>query len=265
MLTFVKFFLRSADADVEKYLRLLTFLPIVEVQQIMKEHQQNQSKRIAQHTLAREFVELIHGQEAAEKAEQQHRELFSKNVRISDFQKSVKPMPVEAAPEEGEPAADLHPRLNKHARPQDMHSSSSTQATLPRSLVENQPLSRILYSAGLVASRSEGQRLINAGGVYIGAQSDGKGEMNSSVSYVPAKEASAEFVAKYIIDDNLLILRSGKWKVKIISIISDEDFKTERLTAPGWDPGSGQLVGPGAESQKSMHFDPLMQRKQGRY
>ena len=264
MLTPPKFFLRSADADVEKYLKLLTFLPVAEIQQIMKKHQQDQSKRVAQHTLAREFVELIHGQGEAEKAEQQHRELFNKGLTISDIQKSVKPL-IARSPSEGEPPADLHPRLNKHAKPQDMHSSSSTQATLPRSLVKNQPLSRILHSAGLVASRSEGQRLINAGGVYIGAQSDGKGEMNDSVSYVPAKEASAGFVAKYIIDDNLLILRSGKWKVKIISIISDEEFQAERLTAPGWDSESGHVITPGADSQRSTDFDPFRQRKQGQY
>lgn len=265
MLTSLKFFLRSADADVEKYLKLLTFLPIAGIQKIMEQHQQDQSKRVAQHTLAREFVELIHGQGEAEKAEQQHRELFNKGLTISDIQKSVKPSTAATSSAEGEPPADLHPRLNKHAKPQDMHSSSSTQAILPRSLVKNQPLSRILHSAGLVASRSEGQRLINAGGVYIGAQSDGKGEMNDSVSYIPAKEASAEFVAKYIIDDNLLILRSGKWKVKIVSIISDEEFQAERLTAPGWDTESGQVIAARGERKEAIHFDPFEQRRPGRY
>lgn len=260
----LEFFLRSADADVEKYLRLLTFLPIPEIQQVMKAHHQDQSKRIAQHTLAREFVELVHGQAEAEKAEQQHRDLFNKNLTISDIQQSVKPVSKQPATEGGEPPADLHPRLNKHAKPQDMHSSSSNQVTLPRSLVKNQPLSRILHSAGLVASRSEGQRLINAGGVYIGAQSDGKGEMSDSVSYIPAKEASAEFVAKYVIDDNLLILRTGKWKVRIVSIISDEEFKAEGLKAPGWDSESGHVIVPGAESQ-DVHFDPFMQRKRRDY
>ena len=231
----------------------------------MNKHQQDQSNRVAQHTLAREFVELIHGQGEAEQAEQQHRELFSKGLTLSDIQKRMQPGPAGVSAEDNETPTDIHPRLNKHAKPQDMHSNSSNQTTLPRSLIKDQPLSRILHSAGLVASRSEGQRLINAGGVYIGAQSSGKGEMNDSVSYIPARDSSADFVAKYIIDDNLLILRTGKWKVKIVSILGDQEFKAERLTCPGWDPESGHVIGPAAEDPKYIHFDPLEKRKHGRY
>ena len=228
----------------------------------MKEHEQDQSKRVAQHKLAREFVELIHGLGAAEEAEQQHRGLFNKNLTVTDIQKSVKPA---GYPREDDTSEDLHPRLNKHAKPQDMHSNSSNQTTLPRSLIQGQPLSRILHSAGLVSSRNEGQRLINAGGVYIGAQSSGKGEMSDSVSYIPAKETAAEFVAKYIIDDNLLILRTGKWKVKIVSIISDEEFKKEGLTANNWDAEAGCVIRPPATNEKDIYGDVFAKRERRRY
>jgi tyrosyl-tRNA synthetase len=204
------------------------------IKEIMKEHKQDESKRVAQHKLAREFVELIHGLGAAEEAEEQHRRLFDGTLTISDIQKSMEAVaPVTWSP--GGDVQDIHPRLNKHAKPQDLHSNASTQATLPRSLVIDQPLSRILYSAGLTASRSEGQRLINAGGVYIGAQSSGKAEMDDAVNYIPAKETTKQFVSKYIIDDSLLILRTGKWRVKVIKIVPDQEFKDAGLSCPGWE------------------------------
>ena len=205
----------------------------------MREQRKDESKRIAQHKLAREFVELIHGSSAAEEAEKQHRNLFSKKLSVSEIQGGLKQKDFSST-SAGEHPADLHPSLNKHAKPQDMQANSSTQATLPRSLVKDQPLSRILHSAGLVASRSEGQRLVNGGGVYIGARSSGKGEMEDNVSYITARDSSAGFVSKYIIDDNLLILRTGKWKVKVISIINDEEFQAEKLTCPGWDSETGK-------------------------
>jgi tyrosyl-tRNA synthetase len=231
----------------------------------MKEHEQDQSKRVAQHKLAREFVELVHGLGAAQQAEEEHRTLFKKGLSISDIQQSINQTAPDAAIHGNETLADLHPRLNKHAKPQDMQSNSSTQTTLPRSLVKDQPLSRILYSAGLTASRGEGQRLINAGGVYIGAQSSGKGEMSDSVSYIPAKDAAAEFVAKYIIDNNLLILRTGKWKMKVISIVSDEEFRTERLTCPGWDFETGNPTKTTPNTTEYASFGPFRKRQAGRY
>jgi tyrosyl-tRNA synthetase len=226
--------LRSADADVERYLKLFTFLPLEEINVLMEQHEQDRSKRIPQHKLASEFVELIHGLDEAEMAEKQHRDLFSKNMSIGDIQRSINQERLDAVDAEGEQLADLHPRLNKHAKPQSMESNSSTRVVMPKSLVIGEPLSRILYSSGIVASKSEGQRLVNAGGVYIGAQSSGKEAMADGVSYIPAKDTAAAFVKQYIIDEELLILRAGKWKVKVIEIIPDEEFEASGRKCPGW-------------------------------
>lgn len=230
----------------------------------MKEHEQDQSKRVAQHKLAREFVELIHGLSDAEVAERQHRQVFGKNLTFSEIQRTLNEEVLQKANEGDDMPADLHPRLNKHAKPQDMESNTSTQVKLPRSLVIDQPLSRILYSAGLTASRSEGQRLINAGGVYVGAQSSGKASMQDNVSYIPAKETTANFVSKYIVDENLLIVRTGKWRVKIIEIIPDKDFRAAGLTCPGWETEDNSFEAL-KKYPKLQHFDPMKKREFGRY
>jgi tyrosyl-tRNA synthetase len=230
-----QFFLRSADADVEKYLKLLTFLPLPEIHQIMQEHQKDESKRIAQHKLASEFVELIHGLPAAQLAEEQHRKLHSKNMSISDLRASV----AEAKATDMHPKTGLpmfaHPSLNKHAQPLHREDDPSTSVKLPRSLVFEKPMSRILWSAGLVTSRTEGQRLINAGGAYVGGGTDAKTEMGDNLTFTPVRTSEWKEVQKWILDDSLLILRSGKWRIKIVSIIPDEEYAALGLSCPGWE------------------------------
>ena len=71
-----QFFLRTSDADVGRYLRLFTFLPLPEIETILAAHAELPSERKAQHLLAREFVELVHGEVDAAAAEQQHRSIF---------------------------------------------------------------------------------------------------------------------------------------------------------------------------------------------
>ncbi|KAH0841782.1 Tyrosine--tRNA ligase, mitochondrial [Fonsecaea pedrosoi] len=229
-----QFFLRSSDSDVEKYLKLLTFLPLPEITEIMKEHQKDQSKRIAQHKLAKEFVELIYGLDAANSAESEHRQLFQKGISLSDMKASLTETRASDTHSSGTPLF-AHPSLNKHAQPLRREDNVSTHIKLPRSLISQKPMSNILWSAGMVTSKTEGQRLINAGGAYVGGASDATNAMDDSLSFTPVKTSDWKEVQKWIIDDNLLILRTGKWRIKIINIVPDEEYVELGLTCPGWD------------------------------
>ncbi|RMZ80588.1 hypothetical protein DV738_g2714, partial [Chaetothyriales sp. CBS 135597] len=248
-----QFFLRSSDADVEKYLKLLTFIPMSEIKTIMEEHVKDQSKRVAQHALARDFVELIHGLGAAEAAEKQHRSVFSKNTTLADIRASIDNDGIGTAQA---PSPAPHPAVTNSSPTQSIHAHSSNSCILPRSLVHNQHLSRILYYAGLVSSRSEGSRLISKGGAYIGGTADGKRQMGDNVSYIPAdmKKSKWDVLQTWLIRDQehgaggdadaeeLLILRTGKWRVKIVRVIKDDEFVRRGLTAPGWDSVQGKPI-----------------------
>lgn len=238
MLTCCQFFLRSADADAERYLKLFTFLPMSTIKETMAEHLKDQSKRVAQHKLAYEFVELIHGFEVAEEAARQHSSLFSRNLSVS----ALRPKKHDGEGKDGY-STDINPSLNKYAQSTTAENMGSTQLKLPRSLIEDQSMSKILWSAGLVASRSEGQRLINNGGAHIGSKSDRTGKMDDSLSFAPITSWKPEETAKYIIEGNLLILRIGKWKLKIVNIVSDEEYEKEGLTCPGWKEPAGDDAG----------------------
>ncbi|EXJ95803.1 tyrosyl-tRNA synthetase [Capronia coronata CBS 617.96] len=228
-----QFFLRTADADVEKYLKLFTFLPLPEIRELVQEHEKDQSKRVAQHKLAKEFVELIYGHEAAANAEAEHRQLFNKKLTLSDVTASV------AEARSAQPAMEqqgfINPSLNKHAQPLRREDNVAVHLKLPKSLVIGKPLSHVLWAVGLVGSRAEGQRLINAGGAYIGANADARGGMDDALSFTPAKTAAWEELSKFIIDGKILILRVGKWRLKIIDIVPDEEYEAAGLTCQAWE------------------------------
>lgn len=195
----------------------------------MVEHQKDESKRVAQHKLAAEFTELIHGVDAAEEAGKQHRALFKKNMSLDEVLEFARNQQSQA------PATvDSHPAVSKNAKPQSIDKYSTTQMELPREAVINQPLSRVLWSAGLAASKNEAQKLINNKGAYIGARNDGNGQMSDSLTYMSIQDPKWEWWEKYILDGKLLILRTGKWRVKIINIVSDEEFVEKGLSCPGF-------------------------------
>lgn len=58
---FYQFFMRIADSEVENLLKLLTLLPLREIEQIMTAHRQMPEVRDAQRKLAQEITLLVHG------------------------------------------------------------------------------------------------------------------------------------------------------------------------------------------------------------
>lgn len=234
-----QFFLRSADADVERYLKLFTFLPITKIKSIMEEHGLDQSKRVAQHILAFEFVELIRGLGSAQDAQRQHKILFSKEISIDSLRQDVPVAtpPSEMEEQEARPPGDWSNSLNKYAKPTTMETPGSVHMKLPRSLVVGQPITKVLWSAGLVSSRAEGQRLVANKGAHVGAKI-GKDvatvEMTDHLAFTPIKHVETTNTEDLIVDGSLLILRVGKWKVKIIDVVSDEEYEASGLACPGW-------------------------------
>jgi tyrosyl-tRNA synthetase len=234
-----QFFLRTADADVEKYLKLFTFIPIADIKSIMDEHVLDESKRTAQHKLAFDFVELVHGLTAAQDAERQHRMLFDKHVSIGSLRAEASAATIAPEPEKEEARrpGDWNISLNKYVKPVTKDNAPSVHLKLPRSLVVGQTLNKVLWSAGLVSSRGEGQRLIAARGCHIGSKT-GRGAatnaMEDYLSFTQVTNVKATDTEEYIIDGDLLILRIGKWKIKIVKIVSDEEYEKSGLSCPGW-------------------------------
>ncbi len=55
-----QYFLNSTDEDLEKYLKILTLLPLEQINKILVQHNENKELRLGQKVLAREVVSIIH-------------------------------------------------------------------------------------------------------------------------------------------------------------------------------------------------------------
>ena len=86
---FYQFWLNSADADVEKFLKLFTFMTEREISELVASSKQAPEHRLAQRELAQRVTELVHGEEAVRSAERISASLFGGNeasLRPEDFQ-----------------------------------------------------------------------------------------------------------------------------------------------------------------------------------
>ena len=149
-----------ADADVLKCIRMLTFLPLEQIDEM--DHWEGSQLNKAKEILAYELTALVHGEEEAKKAQEGARALFS------------------AGNAENMPTAEL------------------TEEDFQDGAID---LISLLCKAELVASRSEGRRAIEQGGVSV------DGEKITDIRHTVKKEE---------ISEDGLVLKRGKKKFKKI-------------------------------------------------
>jgi tyrosyl-tRNA synthetase len=65
---FYQFWINTEDRDVERYLKLFTFLPLDDIAAVLEEQARDPGKRVAQRLLARDVTARVHGQAATEEA-----------------------------------------------------------------------------------------------------------------------------------------------------------------------------------------------------
>ncbi len=122
---FYQYWRNVDDADVQKCLALLTFLPMDEVRRLgaLKDQEINTAKKV----LAFEVTQLVHGKQEADRAQQAAEALFGGVGELNNV-----------------PAV-----------------------TIPREMIGTK-LVDVLTATGVFASKSEGRRLIQGGGLYVG-------------------------------------------------------------------------------------------------
>lgn len=184
-------------------------MPLADIESIVAEHRLDVGKRRAQHLLATEVVELVHGREEAARTHAEHQSLRA-------------------------PTLSSLMRKSQSGHAQSSEHDAAPRRKLPRSLVYDTSFSRILYHAGLVGSKSEGSRLIRKGGAYVATiPSTSTATEQTPLNFVPIKHPNPSIDGGLVID-GFLILRIGKWKVSVIEVIEDTDFDANGFQAPGW-------------------------------
>src|SRR5690554_5554980 len=82
---FYQFWLNTSDEDAEKYIKIFTFLPKEEIENLINEHRETPHLRVLQRKLAEEVTAFVHSQEELEKAVKASEILFSKDTKASDL------------------------------------------------------------------------------------------------------------------------------------------------------------------------------------
>ncbi|EMD65407.1 hypothetical protein GGP41_010301 [Bipolaris sorokiniana] len=241
-----QYFMRTADTDVERYLKLFTFLPLDSIKLLMSQQSQDPSKRLAQHILAREIVELAHGAAAAKKAEAAHKDAFGQGTNTFSLLSLRTAISNSKGTDASSPSSlDAEPSLS--AKEQELleykqtYASTSSPAqpigatppppkpsdnnnhivTLPLSMLAPGSFPHILHAAGLAASRSEASRLIAKKGAYVIVPNSGTVDNPTALKWAtiePGKEVDPNH---YLVDWEALVLRAGKAKIQICRIVRD--------------------------------------------
>ncbi|KAI0316255.1 hypothetical protein OF83DRAFT_1127987 [Amylostereum chailletii] len=176
VLDFYQFFLRTTDADVEKYLKLFTLLPLSRIGHVMEEHKKQPDARAAQRLLAQEVTTLVHTAEGLRHAQAATRVLFGIDVH------DVKATDVVAA-------LTGDPRLH----------------LVDPNSVFNNTAARLAVQCKLVKSNSAARSLVAMGGLYV----------NGKPTTLEYKLQKSD-----LIDDRLLILRTGKANHAVVALWS---------------------------------------------
>jgi tyrosyl-tRNA synthetase len=76
--------LNATDADAEKWIKIFTFLPAPEIEQLLAKHQENPGARELQKKLAKEVTAFVHGDEEYRKAVETTDKLFANQSAPAD-------------------------------------------------------------------------------------------------------------------------------------------------------------------------------------
>ena len=93
---FYQFWLNVADADAVKFLRIFTFLSLDDIDSLAKVFEAAPHERLAQKTLAKEVVSLVHGEAAYEQAVNISEQLFEGHIKalsVKDIKAGLKDVP----------------------------------------------------------------------------------------------------------------------------------------------------------------------------
>jgi len=137
---FYQFWMNLPDAGIEKYLKVYTFLPLIEIGALMELHRRNPGERQAQKTLARLVTEIVHGPATTAEV-----------IAASDALFGMTPFN----------------ELAREARAVALAEAPSVEIAR-RNLAEGYSLAEALVAGGLASSKSDARRLIEGKGITLG-------------------------------------------------------------------------------------------------
>ncbi len=134
---FYQFFLRVDDADVDRLLKVFTFLPLEEIETLKEKTAESPEQRLAQRRLAGDVTRMVHGESGLRQAQTATEALFGGTLA-------------------GLSAGDLGAVF-----------ADAPSATLPADTIVNRDVVSVAVAAGLCGGKGAARRLIAGGGLYL--------------------------------------------------------------------------------------------------
>jgi tyrosyl-tRNA synthetase len=138
---FYQYWINTHDDDVVRFLRIYTFLPMEEIQELGR--LQGADIRQAKAKLAYEVTRLVHGEPAAQEAESASRTLFPQTLFV---------------------------HVSESVAGNESIGAVLSTALDAQALAQGVPAMALFEQVGLCSSRSEARRLIQQGGAYVNDQ-----------------------------------------------------------------------------------------------
>jgi tyrosyl-tRNA synthetase len=132
---FYQFWLNTEDQEVERYLKLFTFLPLDRIAAVMDRQAADPGRREAQRMLASEVTSIVHGAAAAEQAVRTSEALFGGRAELEASTEALAEMPERRV----------------------------ARSELPEGL----PVVEVLVASGLASSKADARRGIQGKGFYL--------------------------------------------------------------------------------------------------
>ena len=167
---FYQYWINSADADIENFIKVFSFKSKAEIETILAEFKKDPGARTAQRELARELTTLVHGEKSCQQAEAAAKALFGQG-EISELEATT--------------LASALSQLPKVS----LKKSELSDGKFP-SWVD------LIVQSGVVESKSAARRIIKEGGAYL------NNERITDEGFTPE--------SRHLLHSRFLVLRKGK-------------------------------------------------------
>ena len=171
---FYQYLVRQDDRDVARFLRIYTFLPQEELADLDRQIAEQPEQRAAQKALAYQVTAIVHGEETAREIQRAAEIVYEERIQgISD--RTLR----------------------------DVFASVPSSELPAPALVGGIDILDLMVQSGMVKSKGEGRRLLDAGGVYV------------NNLRVPG---GTKITAEHLASETLIVLRSGKKNYFLIHV-----------------------------------------------
>ncbi len=177
--TFYQFWLNTADADAERFLKVFTFLSQKEINDLVEQHKGNEHQRILQKKLAEELTCFVHSREDYDFAVKASSILFNNDT------------------------AEILKELNEKQLLQVMEGVPSVEIT--KNQLEELDLVSLLAETKILPSKGEAKKMLAGGGVFI----------NKEKAMAPDKKIKAD----ELLNGKYLLIQKGKKNYYLVNVI----------------------------------------------